>query len=257
MIWSLAWLEDWGKIDFNQAYHQMHVDEKSEELLMIVTHRGLYRYCRLPFGITLAPALFQCAMDQILSWLSGVQCYLDDILVTGETEEEHLRPHWSDWKSMDSECAYPSVSFSSPQWNIWCMLSILMAYTMPYPKSKQFQKHQSHKMWVSYALILDFSTIMEGSYITCLQRSNHFISYCAMTKPGNGQSNMSKHSHKDSIARIWRSDTFWPKSALTARMRCFPLWAQSSCFTHNAQWRRLCLVSESSTNNFLEGSLFS
>lgn len=30
-------------------------------------------------------------MDQILSGLSGVQCYLDDILVMGETEEEHLK----------------------------------------------------------------------------------------------------------------------------------------------------------------------
>ncbi|KAL3969328.1 DNA (cytosine-5)-methyltransferase 3B [Sarotherodon galilaeus] len=79
------------KIDLNQAYLQMHVEEQSREMLTINTHKGLFRYCRLPFGITSAPALFQRAIDQILSGLPGVQCYLDDILCTGADDEEHLR----------------------------------------------------------------------------------------------------------------------------------------------------------------------
>lgn len=78
-------------IDLCQAYLQMHVDQESQELLTIVTHKGLYRYRRLPFGITSAPALFQRAMDQILSGLTGVQCYLDDLLITGKDEQEQLR----------------------------------------------------------------------------------------------------------------------------------------------------------------------
>lgn len=80
-----------SKIDLCQAYLQMHVDPVSQELLTIVTHKGLYRYQRLPFGITSAPALFQRAMDQILSGLNGVQCYLDDLLITGKDDEDHLR----------------------------------------------------------------------------------------------------------------------------------------------------------------------
>uniref|UniRef100_A0A452HI29 ribonuclease H n=1 Tax=Gopherus agassizii TaxID=38772 RepID=A0A452HI29_9SAUR len=88
---GLAGGQKFSKIDLSQAYLQMHVDEKSQELLTIVTHKGLYRYCRLPFGIMSAPALFQRAMDQILCGLSGVQCYLDDILVTGRNEEDHLK----------------------------------------------------------------------------------------------------------------------------------------------------------------------
>uniref|UniRef100_A0A669DC14 Gypsy retrotransposon integrase-like protein 1 n=1 Tax=Oreochromis niloticus TaxID=8128 RepID=A0A669DC14_ORENI len=83
--------QKFSKIDLNQAYLQMHVEEQSRDMLTINTHKGLFRYCRLPFGITSAPALFQRAIDQILSGLPGVQCYLDDILCTGADDEEHLR----------------------------------------------------------------------------------------------------------------------------------------------------------------------
>nr|XP_061786525.1 uncharacterized protein K02A2.6-like [Nerophis lumbriciformis] len=82
--------QKFSKIDLNQAYLQMHVHEDSKDLLTITTQKGLFRYCRLPFGITSAPALFQRAMDQILHGLPGVQCYLDDILCTGSTDQEHL-----------------------------------------------------------------------------------------------------------------------------------------------------------------------
>ena len=88
---NLAGGQRFSKIDLSQAYLQMHVDPESQELLTIVTHKGLYRYHRLPFGITSAPALFQRAMDQILSGIPGVQCYLDDLLITGPDEESHLR----------------------------------------------------------------------------------------------------------------------------------------------------------------------
>ena len=30
-------------------------------------------------------------MDQVLQGIPGVQCYLDDIIVTGRTREEHLK----------------------------------------------------------------------------------------------------------------------------------------------------------------------
>ncbi|KAL7834774.1 hypothetical protein SRHO_G00290210 [Serrasalmus rhombeus] len=88
---ELAGGQKFSKIDLSQAYLQMNVDESSRELLTIITHKGLYRYRRLPYGVTSAPSLFQRAMDQILNGLAEVQCYLDDILITGKTEEEHLR----------------------------------------------------------------------------------------------------------------------------------------------------------------------
>ena len=69
----------------------MSLEESSRELVTINTHRGLYRYTRLPFGVASAPALIQQVMDTVLQGLPKVICYLDDILITGSTEEEHIQ----------------------------------------------------------------------------------------------------------------------------------------------------------------------
>jgi hypothetical protein len=69
----------------------MELDPESQKYCTINTHRGLYQFTRLPFGIASAPAMFQKMMDTILQGIPGTICYVDDILVTGATEEEHLR----------------------------------------------------------------------------------------------------------------------------------------------------------------------
>ena len=44
-----------SKIDFSDAYLQIEVDEESSKLLCINTHRGLYKYTRLAFGVKMCP----------------------------------------------------------------------------------------------------------------------------------------------------------------------------------------------------------
>ena len=56
-----------------------------------MTHKGLFQYNRLPFGVASAPAIFQRTMETLLRDLKGVSVYLDDILVTGSTIEEHVQ----------------------------------------------------------------------------------------------------------------------------------------------------------------------
>ena len=47
------------KLDLNQAYTQLALDKESKELTVINAHKGLCRYTRLLFGVSLAPGIFQ------------------------------------------------------------------------------------------------------------------------------------------------------------------------------------------------------
>ena len=79
-----------SKIDLSQAYQQLELDEESKQFTVINTHRGLFHFNRLPFGILSAPGIFQRAMDSPLSGIPGVIVYLDDILISGVSEDDHL-----------------------------------------------------------------------------------------------------------------------------------------------------------------------
>ena len=82
--------EKFTKLDLSEAYLQIPLDEQSRNLVVINTHKGLYRFTRLPYGVASAPSIFQQIMDQILPKQEGIICYLDDILITGKNDQQHL-----------------------------------------------------------------------------------------------------------------------------------------------------------------------
>jgi hypothetical protein len=73
-----------SKIDLKKAYLQLNVHPDSQKYLTVNTHRGLFQFTRLVYGISSAPAIFQQIMEQVLHGLKGVTCYLDDVLVSGK-----------------------------------------------------------------------------------------------------------------------------------------------------------------------------
>ena len=78
------------KLDMSQAYQQLVLDESSKKYVVINTHKGLFRYNRLPFGVSSAPAVFQRVMESVLQGIPNVVVYFDDILVAGKSTAEHL-----------------------------------------------------------------------------------------------------------------------------------------------------------------------
>ena len=79
------------KLDLSQAYQQLQLDAESRKYVVINTHKGLFRYTRLPYGISSAPGIFQKSMEGLLHGIPHVTVCIDDILITGETEAEHLQ----------------------------------------------------------------------------------------------------------------------------------------------------------------------
>ena len=69
----------------------MALTDELKKLLTINTHYGLYQYTQLPFGVASALAIFQKAMDEILQGLPNEICYLNNILVTGASNQENLK----------------------------------------------------------------------------------------------------------------------------------------------------------------------
>ncbi|XP_018406352.1 PREDICTED: uncharacterized protein K02A2.6-like [Cyphomyrmex costatus] len=78
-----------SQIDFSDAFLQIQVEEDSKHLLTINTHRGLFVYNRLPFGVTVAPGEFQIIVDAMIAGLDKTFAYIDDFVVGGSTIEEH------------------------------------------------------------------------------------------------------------------------------------------------------------------------
>ncbi|XP_063634988.1 uncharacterized protein K02A2.6-like [Cydia splendana] len=78
------------KLDLSNAYNQFVLSDDSQELTTINTSKGLYKYTRLVYGLANAPAIFQRTMETLLVGIEGVSCWLDDVCVTGPTDELHL-----------------------------------------------------------------------------------------------------------------------------------------------------------------------
>ncbi|XP_029633309.1 uncharacterized protein K02A2.6-like [Octopus sinensis] len=56
-----------SKLKLSEAYLQLQVDEECSKLLTINTHKGLYKFNRLSFGIKVALAILQQVVDTMLA----------------------------------------------------------------------------------------------------------------------------------------------------------------------------------------------
>ena len=72
LLASLAGGKSFTKLDLAHAYQQLVLDGESSQLTTINTHRGLFRYKRLPYGISAAPSIFQCTMESLLQGIPKV-----------------------------------------------------------------------------------------------------------------------------------------------------------------------------------------
>ena len=77
------------KADALKAFLQVHLTGGSSKLLVINTHKGRYRFKRMPFGAKTSQDVFQMKMDLIMERCPGVISIHDDIVIYGTSEEDH------------------------------------------------------------------------------------------------------------------------------------------------------------------------
>jgi transposase InsO family protein len=89
---SLAGAKLFSAFDLRSGYHQVRMYEEDADKTSFVTRSGLWRFRRLPFGLSNAGATFQRVMDVAMAGLNFniMLVYLDDIIVFSKTVDEHL-----------------------------------------------------------------------------------------------------------------------------------------------------------------------
>ena len=89
LVTELSGASVFSKLDLNQGYNQLELDESSRYITTFATHLGLRRYTRLFFGINSAAEVFQEAIHNVLQGITGAINISDDILIFGKTQSEH------------------------------------------------------------------------------------------------------------------------------------------------------------------------
>ena len=130
----------------SQAYQQLILDDESRKFVVINTKKGLFRYTRLPYGILSAPGIFQHVMYNMLQVIQGVVTYLDDILITGATEEESLEEVRERLAKDGLIVKKHKCSFMVPRVSYLGTALMLMACTPCQIKSRQWRMHLLQKM---------------------------------------------------------------------------------------------------------------
>ena len=78
-----------SKLDLKWGYHQIELTPASRVITTFASHKGLFRYKRLMFGVSSAPEAYQHVIQQVLHGCEGTHNISDDIIVWGTNTQEH------------------------------------------------------------------------------------------------------------------------------------------------------------------------
>ena len=78
-------------LDLASGFHQIPISPADAAKTAFSTPNGHYQFSRMPFGLKNAPATFQRLMNNVLTGLQGLKCfvYLDDIVIFADSIETH------------------------------------------------------------------------------------------------------------------------------------------------------------------------
>ena len=90
---SMVGSAHFSSMDFKSGFWQIKMAPESQQYTAFtVGNLGFYEFTRMPFGLCNVPVMFQHLMQNPLGKLNLMYCmiYLDDVIISGCKEEEHL-----------------------------------------------------------------------------------------------------------------------------------------------------------------------
>ena len=76
-------------LDATSGFYQIKLAEEGTWLTTFNTLFGRFKFERLPFGLVLAPVVFQRAVSEMLEDIEKCEVIVDDLLVWGKNTEDH------------------------------------------------------------------------------------------------------------------------------------------------------------------------
>jgi len=119
---ELSNVKVFSKADLKEGFLQVQLDDESSKLTTFQTPWGRYKYHRMPFGISPAPEIFQMKLDQNLEGLKGVFKIADDILITGQGDDEETanKDHNTNLISLLQRCQRNNIKLNQNKFEFKC-----------------------------------------------------------------------------------------------------------------------------------------
>ena len=104
-----------SKMDVQEAFWHVKLDETSSYLTTMITPFGRFRWARLPFGLKVSSEIFQKRLNDALCDLNGAICVADDILVIGcgDSDAEAERDHDTKLEKLRKRCEEHNIKLNA------------------------------------------------------------------------------------------------------------------------------------------------
>ena len=87
---SLGGARYFSTLDLASGYWQIALSDEAKEKTAFASHKGLFKFEVLSFGLSNAVPAFQRTMEIVLDGVSNCKVYVDEILIYSRTFDEHI-----------------------------------------------------------------------------------------------------------------------------------------------------------------------
>ena len=190
---ELSQAKVFSTVDLRSGYWHCVLDQESNLLTTFAKPFRRYRWCRLPFGLSVSSEIFQKRVNQALEGLSGVLNIADDILVygVGNSEQEAVADHNRNLQTLLKRCRERNIALNRDKLKLK-------------QKEVSFMGHilTSHGVKMDPEKAKAIQEMPKPEDVEGIQRLNGFINYLAKFLPGLADVT-------EPLRRLTRKDVEW------------------------------------------------